>query len=45
MLGRLSHMRFFCYFANSHEGIGRYVVEVRKACLSVFNRARTLPKR
>jgi hypothetical protein len=33
MLGRLSHMRFFCYFANSRESIGRYVVEVRKACL------------
>jgi hypothetical protein len=33
MLGRLSHMRFFCYLANSRESIGRYVVEVRKACL------------
>jgi hypothetical protein len=33
MLGRLSLMRFFCYCANSRESIGRYVVEVQKACL------------
>jgi hypothetical protein len=33
MLCRPSLMRFFCYCANSRESIGRYVVEVRKACL------------